>query len=109
MTGRSQRSKGHRMETVACVRVRLPGRAYPMTYCPLHRHHDGSSPDSSEGAGRMVVAAGMNRAGGWPESGDVPIARKGQVATHKALPSCKEKAVSGFKSRPVHLAGGLPP
>lgn len=73
-----------------------------MTYCPLYRHHDGSSPDSSEGAGRMVVTAGMNRAGGWPEPGDVPTALTGQVATHKALPSCKEKAVSGFKSRPAH-------
>jgi len=33
-----------------------------MTYCPLYRHHDGRSPDSSEGAGRMVVTAGMDLA-----------------------------------------------
>jgi len=102
MTGRAQRRKGQWMEMVLRVRVRLPGRAYPMTCCPLYRHYDGSSPDSSEGAGRMGVTAGMNRAGGWPESGDVPTARKGKAATHKALPSCKEKAVSGFKSRPAH-------
>jgi len=80
-----------------------------MTCCLLYRHYDGSSPDSSEGAGRMGVTAGMNRAGGWPESGDAPTALTGKAATHKALPSCKEKAVSGFESRPVHSAGGLPP